>query len=135
SPRRPAPTPRGPAEGAPPPRRPRVRRVRCASWRYLLLGERQRLLPLEAEFLRSEEHTSELQSPCNVVCRLLLEKKFVPLARPKTQNLPMSGTLPPPVFRRNSADRACRLAHCAVHRKTSFPHMHPDLSSQFRHLY
>src|SRR6266446_7311928 len=25
--------------------------------------------------LRSEEHTSELQSPCNIVCRLLLEKK------------------------------------------------------------
>src|SRR2546426_4278814 len=29
---------------------------------------------------RSEEHTSELQSPCNLVCRLLLEKKK------KTQN-------------------------------------------------
>src|SRR5256885_3982056 len=33
----------------------------------------------EAPFLgshwRSEEHTSELQSPCNLVCRLLLEKK------------------------------------------------------------
>src|SRR5256885_16081767 len=26
-------------------------------------------------FYRSEEHTSELQSPCNLVCRLLLEKK------------------------------------------------------------
>src|SRR2546426_4286401 len=25
--------------------------------------------------IRSEEHTSELQSPCNIVCRLLLEKK------------------------------------------------------------
>src|SRR5256885_11252507 len=25
---------------------------------------------------RSEEHTSELQSPCNLVCRLLLEKKI-----------------------------------------------------------
>src|SRR5256885_4465144 len=29
----------------------------------------------ETEDLRSEEHTSELQSPCNLVCRLLLEKK------------------------------------------------------------
>src|SRR5256885_5315422 len=31
----------------------------------------------DAAFLRtrSEEHTSELQSPCNLVCRLLLEKK------------------------------------------------------------
>src|SRR5256885_3369001 len=27
---------------------------------------------------RSEEHTSELQSPCNLVCRLLLEKKKIP---------------------------------------------------------
>src|SRR5256885_12210713 len=26
---------------------------------------------------RSEEHTSELQSPCNVVCRLLLEQKLL----------------------------------------------------------
>src|SRR5256885_5634671 len=27
------------------------------------------------DLVRSEEHTSELQSPCNLVCRLLLEKK------------------------------------------------------------
>src|SRR5256885_3024850 len=31
--------------------------------------------PGDAEEERSEEHTSELQSPCNLVCRLLLEKK------------------------------------------------------------
>src|SRR5688500_19556083 len=30
------------------------------------------------KFVRSEEHTSELQSPCNLVCRLLLEKKKTP---------------------------------------------------------
>src|SRR5256885_4637028 len=30
---------------------------------------------------RSEEHTSELQSPCNLVCRLLLEKKKKPFAK------------------------------------------------------
>src|SRR2546426_2396223 len=29
----------------------------------------------EMSAYRSEEHTSELQSPCNLVCRLLLEKK------------------------------------------------------------
>src|SRR2546426_2173830 len=29
----------------------------------------------ESGGIRSEEHTSELQSPCNLVCRLLLEKK------------------------------------------------------------
>src|SRR5256885_3616426 len=30
---------------------------------------------LDTNMSRSEEHTSELQSPCNIVCRLLLEKK------------------------------------------------------------
>src|SRR2546426_6991084 len=33
------------------------------------------LLILRCQSGRSEEHTSELQSPCNLVCRLLLEKK------------------------------------------------------------
>src|SRR2546426_7383418 len=32
-------------------------------------------VPRVADACRSEEHTSELQSPCNLVCRLLLEKK------------------------------------------------------------
>src|SRR5256885_11894989 len=57
----------------------------------LEFGTRQRIVPLSfpdwplihlgngghefAEIFRSEEHTSELQSPCNLVCRLLLEKK------------------------------------------------------------
>src|ERR1022692_2609793 len=31
---------------------------------------------------RSEEHTSELQSPCNIVCRLLLEKKDIIIGPP-----------------------------------------------------
>src|SRR5256885_7791404 len=31
--------------------------------------------PTSMSSWRSEEHTSELQSPCNLVCRLLLEKK------------------------------------------------------------
>src|SRR5256885_11031747 len=31
--------------------------------------------PIIYKYTRSEEHTSELQSPCNLVCRLLLEKK------------------------------------------------------------
>src|SRR2546426_2064740 len=33
------------------------------------------LIPVAHFVDRSEEHTSELQSPCNLVCRLLLEKK------------------------------------------------------------
>src|SRR5256885_11966415 len=40
--------------------------------RYLSAKKRQLLCGF---ILRSEEHTSELQSPCNLVCRLLLEKK------------------------------------------------------------
>src|SRR2546426_3220680 len=40
----------------------------CTSFTNGFLAEVQRKK-------RSEEHTSELQSPCNLVCRLLLEKK------------------------------------------------------------
>src|SRR5256885_5210358 len=43
----------------------RGQRTRCIDQ---LVGAAQRRI-------RSEEHTSELQSPCNLVCRLLLEKK------------------------------------------------------------
>src|SRR5256885_9168603 len=40
---------------------------------------------------RSEEHTSELQSPCNLVCRLLLEKKkLARLRHPACAHLPTS---------------------------------------------
>src|SRR5256885_3714840 len=50
-------------------------------WRYLLpyIPHYFRSLPLAGYDLvvRSEEHTSELQSPCNLVCRLLLEKKNI----------------------------------------------------------
>src|SRR2546426_724330 len=43
----------------------------CLSWAH----EADRLAFAYYEEGRSEEHTSELQSPCNLVCRLLLEKK------------------------------------------------------------
>src|SRR5256885_8882316 len=45
--------------------------------RWLLTGEGQMDQPpaINAPTARSEEHTSELQSPCNLVCRLLLEKQ------------------------------------------------------------
>src|SRR5256885_2567516 len=40
----------------------------------LFIGERKvNDLPPSKRNVRSEEHTSELQSPCNLVCRLLLE--------------------------------------------------------------
>src|SRR2546430_3126405 len=49
--------------------------------------------------LRSEEHTSELQSQSNLVCRLLLEKKntvdLVPVAEdPRTQRKPVAHRVP-----------------------------------------
>src|SRR3989454_8434743 len=42
----------------------------ASCWDYGPLG-----VELKNNIKRSEEHTSELQSPCNLVCRLLLEKK------------------------------------------------------------
>src|SRR6516162_5080862 len=44
---------------------------------------------------RSEEHTSELQSPCNLVCRLLLEKKKI-----------IPGVMPRPKKKRCDAGRS-----------------------------
>src|SRR2546426_5472221 len=45
---------------------------------------------------RSEEHTSELQSPCNLVCRLLLEKK-----KKKTKNTHTSYIIQRPQLRQH----------------------------------
>src|SRR2546423_8210174 len=72
---------------------------RCARW--LLMSEDRvgrNHFDLTQEFLRSEEHTSELQSLAHLLCRLLLEKKshqrtnagagcvgFAPVDRPKQQ--------------------------------------------------
>src|SRR5256885_11945332 len=44
---------------------------RIAAWSCQVSDSTARTAPA----IRSEEHTSELQSPCNLVCRLLLEKK------------------------------------------------------------
>src|SRR5688500_6395621 len=46
-----------------------IERTTLEQWRFV------NQVNAEGTFLRSEEHTSELQSPCNLVCRLLLEKK------------------------------------------------------------
>src|SRR5256885_12816595 len=50
---------------------PRCGTTGCAMGLFVLTPEMQKL----GLYNRSEEHTSELQSPCNLVCRLLLEKK------------------------------------------------------------
>src|SRR5256885_11922563 len=47
-----------------------------------------RRAPTQQAHTRSEEHTSELQSPCNLVCRLLLEKKT-------SQSKRVSSVVPP----------------------------------------
>src|SRR2546426_11893063 len=44
-------------------------------------GGNDRVLHRGHSIFRSEEHTSELQSPCNLVCRLLLEKKKIKCRR------------------------------------------------------
>src|SRR2546426_8639583 len=56
---------------------------------HLAVGDR-RAEGVSTRSPRSEEHTSELQSPCNLVCRLLLEKKktkIIASARRSTKNL------------------------------------------------
>src|SRR2546426_9327397 len=50
-------------------------KVRELEKRVLELTKKNKELINEKQGERSEEHTSELQSPCNLVCRLLLEKK------------------------------------------------------------
>src|SRR5256885_1342428 len=86
---------------------------------------------------RSEEHTSELQSPCNLVCRLLLEKKnkhLVPRrpARPRMwarritpqvlATPPLRGApAPPSATRRLSRPSTASLTRC-THSPTCFYH-------------
>src|SRR5256885_8768379 len=57
-------------------RSPKVRRG-SGKWIYLPppLPDARARIGDQLGSKRSEEHTSELQSPCNLVCRLLLEKK------------------------------------------------------------
>src|SRR5256885_11865048 len=58
--------------------------------------------------VRSEEHTSELQSPCNLVCRLLLEKKKW------TYGSRRSGHRIPWLLVRNPSSRSRNRLSCSV---------------------
>src|SRR5256885_13199774 len=74
---------------------------------------------------RSEEHTSGLQSPCNFVCRLLLEKK-----KTDTHNLPLIDThvlghLGPPLH-------AGVYRHAALTHQTLCPGPHPLAAARLR---
>src|SRR5256885_11503101 len=60
--------------------------------------------PVSGLQIRSEEHTSELQSPCNLVCRLLLEKK-----KENSVNTPASHSL------YSSSDSPSASSHHHVH--------------------
>src|SRR5256885_13201323 len=81
-------------------------------------------------FKRSEEHTSELQSPCNLVCRLLLEKK-------KNRRLDHAHSDHPIVPRRDVEDAAgpgsrgssMLTLHPAAHSSTLTPHSAPSHST------
>src|ERR1039457_298846 len=76
-------------------------------FRSVLPGRRRRepdgQRPAPAADDRSEEHTSELQSPCNLVCRLLLEKKSLTCCwrratPPPPQGASASGSCRPTLF-------------------------------------
>src|ERR1022692_727946 len=67
---------------------------------------------------RSEEHTSELQSPCNLVCRLLLEKKKkITAARPSDTSTRISHAQQPTSSPRDAA-RECHSHPPTVSRHT-----------------
>src|ERR1039457_4390940 len=67
---------------------------------------------------RSEEHTSELQSPCNLVCRLLLEKK-------NESRVPTSGRCVPTVrvSVRGGTGALRHLVRAATARHQTIPHL------------
>src|SRR5256885_8525019 len=58
--------------------------------------------PVRSKGFRSEEHTSELQSPCNLVCRLLLEKKKIN-TQPHSVDVP-GGTISTASHQHNASD-------------------------------
>src|SRR5256885_9088206 len=58
---------------------------------------------------RSEEHTSELQSPCNLVCRLLLEKKKEPH---RSRSCRAGRCRQPPTLRPSPKPRQCPRLRC-----------------------
>src|SRR5258708_18479574 len=70
----------------------------CQTWRHMSFAT-------SVERTRSEEHTSELQSPDHLVCRLLLEKKKK-IRRPhRTQQQRCSRAVNPPYMTQQSSTR------------------------------
>src|SRR5256885_6580657 len=71
---------------------------------------------------RSEEHTSELQSPCNLVCRLLLEKK----KRPEHRRHPRYPVHDPPLSLAARVALTARVAAC-IFDLPSLEHLRPPM--------
>src|SRR5258708_13858984 len=80
---------------------------------------------------RSEEHTSELQSPDHLVCRLLLEKKKNTLHTPSTQS-PLMRTLPRMIRCSSSAMTPRTLPHSPADTKhvTTSPLLSTQIATQ-----
>src|SRR2546430_10797268 len=83
------------------------------------------LWPTTSRTSRSEEHTSELQSQSNLVCRLLLEKKKALISLHRMSNAPT----PSPVIMRSGTITRCRdhrphsvTSHLCSTDHTSIPH-------------
>src|SRR5256886_3187923 len=75
--------------------------LRSPCWRDTMCGRKR--VRLRSSSRRSEEHTSELQSQSNLVCRLLLEKKkkYAKLGFPPIQHtLPLGAATPAPYLGR-----------------------------------
>src|SRR6202021_979702 len=68
--------------------------------------------------MRSEEHTSELQSPDHLVCRLLLEKKKK-IARRTTSHIPV-----PPICSRTPSVRLCERTSPCFYYDTASPEIY-----------
>src|SRR5256885_11979998 len=77
--------------------------------------------------LRSEEHTSELQSPCNLVCRLLLEKKTLPARKSRSS----SGTCLSDCASRATQQRICTCQRTARSHPAERSHQYSPNLSEF----
>src|ERR1039457_3614306 len=70
---------------------------------------------------RSEEHTSELQSPCNLVCRLLLEKKTYTMGRPDRRTNRQRKLVSPMTARAGDEGCASTASDRHVHKRRTGP--------------
>src|ERR1039457_7706222 len=94
----------------------------CRCWIFCCCSFRTPPCCCSRRGFRSEEHTSELQSPCNLVCRLLLEKKqlatcsgFLP---PERQQAPTAA-----IARACAATLSTRRRSCAPTRSWGIPRL------------